>query len=436
MVLWDGVRRDGIGDDRASGVRLNICMLVYHYYPVAAGGAEHQCRLQALALTERGHACRVLTTRVRFSHPRRDRDQAVEIVRFSIPQILLALWIDCKKRLARSPKLIPQKKVRPSQAHQKSSESGGGLEQCLRWLNALFFMTGVTLYVCRHRSHIDVLHTHVASWNAGFAHWLGDRFGIPVVCKAANLPAFHNYGRSVPFPTFWSEWRRRGSFIALTEEMERDLISNGVEEGRIRRIPNGVAIPACPTDVKTHQQILCVGNFTQGGEHKGFDTLLAAWSHVHSIAPELRLVIAGGGDFGYWLKLADTLACEDSVVFLGHVDDLAEIYQSSGVFVLPSRVEGISNALLEAQSYGIPAVVTDIPGNREVVKMRKTGLLVSVDDAERLAEAILELALDADLRQQLGACARQYIQEHFSMERTVAQLEEYYQCLRQIDSQD
>lgn len=410
-------------------------MLVYHYYPVAAGGAEHQCRLQAHALAERGHACRVLTTRVRFSHRRRERDQAVEVIRFHTFQILLSLWIDCKKRFFFTPSSMPRKNVQVSQARQKSSDCGGGIEQCVRWVNALFFMAGVYVYVLRHRRRIDLLHTHIASWNAGFANWLGRCFGIPVVCKAANLPAFHNFGKSVPFSRFWSDCRLQGFFIALTKEMERDLVLSGVAADRIRVIPNGVVVPASTTDVKVHNQVLYVGNFTQGSEHKSFDVLIAAWSHVHKIAPELRLVIAGGGDSRSWVELAHTLACGESVVFLGHVEDLSKHYLSSGIFVLPSRVEGISNALLEAQSYGIPAVVTDIPGNRDVVKTRETGLLVPVDDAARLAEAILVLASDTDLRQRLGTCARQYILERFSMERTVEQLEDLYRYLIHVDLQ-
>lgn len=415
---------------------MNICMIVYHYYPVAAGGAEHQCRLQAHALAGRGHACRVLTTRVRFSHDRRDLDQAVEVVRFNTLQVLLSLWIDCKKHFFCKLGARPRKKVQTTQASQKSSDCGGRTEHCVRWLNALFFMTGVYVYVFRHRRCIDVLHTHVASWNAGFATWLGRRFGIPVVCKAANLPAFHNFGKSVPFSRFWSDCRLQGFFIALTKEMERNLVSSGVAADRIRVIPNGVVVPASSTDVKVHNQVLYVGNFTQGSDHKGFDLIIAAWSRIHKKSPALKLIVAGGGDSRPWVELADTLGCRDSVVFLGHVEDLSKNYLSSGIFVLPSRVEGISNALLEAQSYGIPAVVTDIPGNRDVVKMRETGLLVPVDDDMRLAEAVLALASDDDLRERLGARARQCIREKYSIEQTAWQLEYLYWDLGYVDQRD
>jgi glycosyltransferase involved in cell wall biosynthesis len=146
------------------------------------------------------------------------------------------------------------------------------------------------------------------------------------------------------------------------------------------------------------------------------------------------LMIAGGGDDTAWRRLANQLGCSDSVSFLGHVKDVKSLYLSACIFVLPSRGEGLSNALLEAQSYGIPAVVSDIPGNCEVVIHQKTGLVVPVGDAAQLAAEVVRLWVDDDLRERLGGQARRQAIDRFSMRDTANQLVELYSSLMHSQS--
>jgi glycosyltransferase involved in cell wall biosynthesis len=86
----------------------------------------------------------------------------------------------------------------------------------------------------------------------------------------------------------------------------------------------------------------------------------------------------------------------------------------------------LSNALLEAQSRGIPAVVSDIPGNRMVIEEGENGLIVPVADAKALARAILRLRADPALRARMGVRARERVRQRFSLETVTARLEEVY----------
>ena len=124
--------------------------------------------------------------------------------------------------------------------------------------------------------------------------------------------------------------------------------------------------------------------------------------------------------------MAAKLGCSQSVHFAGRLTDPSSAYERAMIFVLPSRWEGLSNALLEAQSHGLPCVVSNLPSNAHVVRHMSNGWVVPVDDVPALANAMLELLEKADLRQRLGAAARQRMEADFSMTSVVDRLESWY----------
>ena len=402
-----------------------ICMLIYGYYPAYSGGSENQCPLQSRELVRRGYRCLVLTARISKALPKYEMDNGTEIVRLTIMQPVVDSILRIKNRISRN-----ATDLNLEQSHEKKRQidenPGTAFAHIAQWLNASLFLLGASLYLFRQRHSIDILHTHVASWNAGFSGWIGNFLGIPVLCKAAYLPAFHEYENSVPFSEKWRQWRKRIIYIALTKEMANDIASNGIPRDKIHIIPNGVSIPQDIAPVETNHLVLYVGNFTQGAAHKGFDILIEAWARVHRELPEACLVIAGRGDSDIWREMAAVSGCGNSIRFEGHVSDMASCYRQAALFVLPSRGEGISNALLEANSHGIPAVASDIPGNREIIVHEQTGLLVPVGDTEAFAESVLRLLLDVESRTRMGQAARNCIVERYSIERVVDRLCDLY----------
>jgi glycosyltransferase involved in cell wall biosynthesis len=95
------------------------------------------------------------------------------------------------------------------------------------------------------------------------------------------------------------------------------------------------------------------------------------------------------------------------------VTDPHAFYHAANFFVLPSRVEGTPNALLEAMSCGLPVIVSDgAPGPLELVEDGVTGLVVPVNDAAALAAALRRLASDGELRSRLGEAARARVSEY------------------------
>ena len=101
------------------------------------------------------------------------------------------------------------------------------------------------------------------------------------------------------------------------------------------------------------------------------------------------------------------------------------------MFVLPSLGEGIANTILEAMACGLAVVATDVGGNPELVQHGFNGLLVPAADPQALADAIVKLADDADLRLAMGKAGRQMAEQRFSLETMVARYQRLYSSLLQ-----
>jgi glycosyltransferase involved in cell wall biosynthesis len=121
------------------------------------------------------------------------------------------------------------------------------------------------------------------------------------------------------------------------------------------------------------------------------------------------LVLAGRpeGRRGRLEALARELQIEDSVRFVGDVDDVAGLLGASDVGVLNSPAEGCPNALLESMAAGLPVVGSDVPGIREVLGGAEESMLVPAGDAEALGGVLARFSLDGDLRARVGARNRE-----------------------------
>ncbi len=410
---------------------MRVCMLTYFYWPANAGGAENQCRRLAAQLVQNGHNCRVLTGRHDISVPGSQAENGVRIIRCPTFEIVL-------QRLRIKP-LYTKDKVQDEHEetvtkydHQTSSGFSHFISsmatKVVRFCNASVFGISILIYLLINKKSLDVIHVHTAEWIAGVAYIAGYLTKTPVVCKGANLPVFPDI-EYVPLGFFLENWRKKNHFIALTQAMKNDLLENGVPENKITVIPNGVQVPRETASVAENTNFLYIGNFSQTAAHKGFDILIKAWSIVHQAKPTALLTMLGGGDARSWIDLANELGCGNSIRFEGYQDELASYYISACCLLLPSRKEGISNALLEAQSWGIPAIVSDIPGNREVIIHRENGLVIPVDDYIALSEACISLFDKPWIRQQYGKAARKRMEAIFAMEKVAQQTVQLYEEL-------
>jgi glycosyltransferase involved in cell wall biosynthesis/ribosomal protein S18 acetylase RimI-like enzyme len=165
---------------------------------------------------------------------------------------------------------------------------------------------------------------------------------------------------------------------------------------------------------------------------KGYRELLVAAADVRRRHPGARFLIVGAPDpeKADSITEAETRAAGSAAVFAGWRTDVADLMGAMDVFVLPSWREGVPRSAIEAAAAGLPLVVTDIRGCREVVRDGIEGILVPVRDPERLAAAIDRLVSDPKLRAQMGTAARRRAEDRFD-ERRVSDIvvERYLELL-------
>jgi sugar transferase (PEP-CTERM/EpsH1 system associated) len=224
-------------------------------------------------------------------------------------------------------------------------------------------------------------------------------------------------------------------YIPLSQELEGYLVHRvGVSPFKVKRIPNGVDTETfrppekgkvlLPTPGFAEDDAIVIGNVGRLQEVKNPILLAESFKRIGELVPEarrhLRLVMIGDGPLKR--RVEDSLKGLgiDSVTWLpGQRHDVAALVRGLDVFVLPSRVEGISNTLLEAMASGVPVVATRVGGNAEVVEDQETGLLVPPDDAESMAGAIARYVRDPELRKTHGLAGRQKVEREFSLDRMV-----------------
>lgn len=166
---------------------------------------------------------------------------------------------------------------------------------------------------------------------------------------------------------------------------------------------------------------------------KGIGEYVRAAAALKAACPEIKFLIAGDRDPGNPACIPEsqiqTWVDQGLIKALGHVSDMADLYQSVDLVVLPSYREGLPKGLIEAAACALPLITTDVPGCREVVTHRVDGLLVPVKDAKSLAAAIRELYADPVLRNRLGRAAREKTLREFDQKIIVRQTLDVYQAV-------
>jgi glycosyltransferase involved in cell wall biosynthesis len=153
-----------------------------------------------------------------------------------------------------------------------------------------------------------------------------------------------------------------------------------------------------------HLRLLAVGRLAF---EKGHDVLLRALAQAGPALPPWSLTVLGEGPLrGELLRLAAELGIADRCEFPGYVADPYALMVTSDIYIHPSRWEGFGLSLLEAMALGLPVIATSCPGGpKEILENGAHGVLVPPEDVGALAGAIIRLAIDRTLREELGDTA-------------------------------
>jgi glycosyltransferase involved in cell wall biosynthesis len=224
--------------------------------------------------------------------------------------------------------------------------------------------------------------------------------------------------------------------IAVSEAVARQVLAQGLPAEKVRVILNGVRLERFEVGGSRQQaregfgfggNELVIGSVGRLAPEKGFDVLLEAAAVAASrLHRPLRVLIAGDGPCRAQLEeQARRLRLGPKVLFVGHYQDIPRALAALDLFVLPSRHEACSLALLEALAAGVPVIASRTGGNVEVIGDSGAALLVAPGQADELADAICLLAADPELRQRLGRLGRERAL-NFSLERMVRETAQLY----------
>jgi glycosyltransferase involved in cell wall biosynthesis/O-antigen ligase len=357
--------------------RLLVAMVIQNYVP-ALGGAERQLANLAPLLARRGIEPVVITRRF----PGRPHDDEVDGI-----------------RVLRVPTWGPKP------------------------LRAAMFIAGAR----RHLATLDpdVVHAFDTLSPSTIALGHKRRYGTPVAVKLLRSGQLGDLARLARAPR-GPERRRRllaeaDMFVAISTDIDRELAQLGVERGRRIFVANGVDVKRFgpptrrPRDRKGGAVVIATGRLAP---EKRLVDLAQRWPRLRSHGA--RLVLIGDG------AQRSLLEGREGVEVRGQVDDIPAALRRADVYVSASAAEGLSNSLLEAMACGLPCVVTDVGGVRDVIESDEHGVVVPADDLDRIVEEVVALLIDPERRRTMGRAARARVKEGWALTKTADRLAALY----------
>lgn len=227
----------------------------------------------------------------------------------------------------------------------------------------------------------------------------------------------------------------RERYLAVSQADRAWLLDAGLPDSRIAVLHNGIdverfagadrAAARRASRLPAEAPILLVP--ARLHPQKRHVDLLAALAHLAPRLPDLQVLCAGDGPLRDRLEaLARSAGLDDRVRFLGHREDLPTLLAAADLVVLPSRIEGLPLAILEAQASGRAVLATAVGGLPELIQDGRTGRLVPPGRPAALADAIASLLSDRPALEAMGARARAQARRRFRIQDQVRQLENLY----------
>ena len=359
-------------------------LLVNYEYPPMGGGAANATWFLARAWARQGHGATVVTAAHR-DLPRREERDGVAV--FRIPA----------RRRAFFEASIPE----------MSAFIG----------SALLHAPSIA-----RRRKIDRVAAFFTIPGGPVGYWLKKALGLPylVLQRGGDVPGFEPGLDAVH--RMLTPFRRallRASQAVTANDRGLSELSQRADPFPVTVVPNGVDTDFWTPEPRPRGNGNC--RFLAGGRlvgQKNIGYLLTEFAGVvHGSGADFQLSIMGDGrDRPQLEHLASVLGIRDRVCWLGWLskDELRRAYRDADALLNPSLYEGMPNTVLEAMACGLPAVVSDVPGNNTLVTDMKTGLICNLDGRPGLADCLRRIHLNRALLGPLGPAARRHVEEHHS----------------------
>jgi L-malate glycosyltransferase len=259
---------------------------------------------------------------------------------------------------------------------------------------------------------------------------------------------FEEHGRHYPERYSWKKnlinrWFIQNlttKIVAVSADVRQRLAKyEGITANRIEVIYNGVSSPP-PID-KDRRELLrrqlglkpedfVIGTVGRLDPIKNIPLLVKALADVHHSNTSIKGLLVGDGPERQQLqKIVVSLNIEEDIVFAGYRKDATDVLQCLDLFVLCSFSEGTSMALLEAMAAGIPAIVTDVGGNPELISNNVNGWVIPTDSPADLIRAIYEALNNKVLTANMVKNGQQRFHNSFTFDSMLQNYGRYYQEL-------
>jgi glycosyltransferase involved in cell wall biosynthesis len=276
---------------------------------------------------------------------------------------------------------------------------------------------------------MDLLHLNVSSeGSVARKRWLGAlayELGVPYVVHLHSDRIIQYWTSASP--------QRQAKIVRFLHQSSSIIVLGRMWAGflndrdrtlgpKITILPNATARVEARSHVDANRPVHIV-SLGLLGPRKGTRVLLAAFALIKD-DPRWRATLAGDGDVAQSREYAAELGLGDRVSIPGWIgaDATRALLGETDIFALPSNSEGLPMAILEAMSYAIPVVATDVGAVTDVTEDGITGLIVPRNDPQKLADALRQLILSPDLRARMGARARQKHAEQYQFDVYMARL--------------
>jgi glycosyltransferase involved in cell wall biosynthesis len=289
---------------------------------------------------------------------------------------------------------------------------------------------------------IDIIHTHLLD-STLIGIIAARSLGTPAICVTIHSTIFSlprarlSLRRSLMRFAIGKAFSRADRIIAVSDAVARAIrLAINIPQERIATIPNGVDpnrfhIVGDQRELRqrlglpiNRSVIVAIGRLTH---EKGYAYLLGALTLIPSEQRPLTLILGDGPDRNKLELRSVQMRLDQDVQFLGNRYDVPLWLAVADLFVLSSLREGLPLALLEAMAAGVPAVITAVGGNIEVVEDGVSAVLVPAGNEQALAKALSSLLNDCILRERMGRAARERFDRYFSAQRFVEAHERLYE---------
>jgi glycosyltransferase involved in cell wall biosynthesis len=370
---------------------MRILMAAPKYPFPVVGGLERQAHELAKGLVQRGHSVHVVSSRFDSGQNDTELIEGVQVHRVPWNESRLVRFVFLPFRLAR--------------------------------------------VLVQVRAQVDLIHVHNISWFGAFITLLAGALGKPVITKLPNIgdfgiPAMRRYPLGLLRVALL---KMSDSIVAMTPESVSELASIHYPLAQVLKVTNGIPLSREPSSPSGPGQSETVNAVFVGrlSPEKGLVDLWLAWTNVkaRTTRPVKLRVIGTGPQESELRALAVALDLGDTVEFMGYCEDVQAELSKADLFVLPSYLEGNSNAILEAMRAGLPVIATRVGGAPIQVGRNGQHFLVTPGDREALADRLLELIEDDVVRRNIGALMHARIIELFSIEQVAATYEKAYELI-------